>query len=351
VQQPSPVRRIVYLVPELGSVSVRHRVDVFVPALQQRGWTVERVAIPRGLVARLRLFRSLRSAGVVVLVRKLFRPMQLRLLRRSSRRLIFDFDDAVLYRDSNREQRMSRLRERMFRETVSACDRVLAGNGYLAKLAGEFGGTASVVPTCIDDERITPRLDAGPVVGRVVIGWIGSRSTLVYLETLRPVFKRLASRFPNAVVLKVVADDFPADMGLDVERKRWAEPDEADDLRSFDIGVMPLIDDLWTRGKCGFKLLQYMAAGAASVASPVGVNAEIIRSGDNGFLAGDEDEWLSALSGLIDDADLRRSMGLRGRESLRGRYTVRDWTEQYVSLIEEVARQSPSAGPEPGRPG
>lgn len=336
-------RRVAYVVPSLDHVCVRHRADVFIPVLQEHGWCVEKRVIPRGFVRRLRFFVGLRKVDVVVVIRKLFTRGQIRVLRWFSRKLVFDFDDAVIYRDSSRKDQFSKARAKRFGATVRAADLVIAGNDYLARLVERFGGHAAVVPTCVDDRGFTPTTGTRRAGGRVVIGWIGSRSTLMYLEKLRPALTEIGKRYGASVRLKVVCDAFPDDMGLPLVRKRWSLAQEHDDLRSFDIGVMPLVDDVWTRGKCGFKLLQYMAAGVAAVASPVGVNAEIIHDGENGFLAEDDDAWVRKLGRLIADVTLRQRIGLAGRESLHGRYAAADWSEHYGRLLEEAAGVSHDA--------
>jgi hypothetical protein len=330
-------RRIIYLVPDLGDVCVRHRVDVFIPTLEKRGWYVEKWVIPDGLPGRIKQFMGLRGADVVVVLRKLLRGGQAKMLRWCSKKLVFDYDDAVLYRDSNRAELESRGRAWRFRRMIRAADKVIAGNEYLASLAESFGGRATVIPTCIDDTQMSPRgARGGRTDGRVVIGWIGSHSTVMYLEGLREVFGDIARRYRSAV-LKVVSDRFPGAMGIETVEKRWSLADEAEDLRSFDIGVMPLSDDVWTRGKCGFKLLQYMAVGAAVVASPVGVNSKIVRDGENGLAAKNREEWVAARGRLIEDAEYRRKLGEAGRRSLTGRYAVSDWAGRYADLMDEAA--------------
>jgi len=336
VSNATPARRVIYLIPSIDHMCVRHRVDAFIPTLQGRGWIVEKWVIPRSFLGRLRFFWGLRGADVVVVLRKLFSRCETRLLRGWSRCLIFDFDDAIMYRDSSRAERRSHRREKRFGCTGRCADLVIAGNGYLGELAGRAGGKVTVVPTCVDDEALYAGSGRG-TGGRVVIGWIGSRSTVMYLEALRPVFEELHRRYGSSVVLKVVCDVFPGPMGVEVIEKRWSLAEEADDLRSFDVGVMPLPDDMWTRGKCGLKLLQYMGAAVPAVASPVGVACEMIHDGENGFLARTHDEWIRVLSRLIEDAELRRRVGEAGRRSLRGRYTVSAWADRYVDLIEGAA--------------
>jgi glycosyltransferase involved in cell wall biosynthesis len=156
--------------------------------------------------------------------------------------------------------------------------------------------------------------------GTVTLGWIGSSSTIFYLERIRGVLDRVFERHTNTR-LKIVADRFLDCDLMPVVKKNWDYGDEIADLRSFDIGLMPLTDDPWARGKCGFKLLQYMAVGVPGVASPVGVNTEIIEHGRNGFLAESEKEWTECLARLIEDPALRRRMGEEARRTVIERYS------------------------------
>lgn len=321
----------------MDHVCVRHRVDPFTPALEARGWFVEKYAVPKKAWSRIGMLRRVYRADVVVLVRRLFRPLQNMALQACAKRLVYDVDDAVLYHDSSRRAQESPQREARFTRMVRQSTRVIAGNAYLKGLVEERGGSATVIPTCVDDKRLTPgrKHHTG---GKVILGWIGSRSTLMYLEALKPVFEEIGRRYGESVALKVVCDAFPKDLGLEIIEKQWSLADELADLRSFDVGLMPQPDDRWTRGKCGLKLLQYMAVGIPGVASPVGVaNDIILADGETGFLPKDADEWVNVLSMMIENQEFRESVGLLGRESLRGRYTVADWTDRYVRLIEDAA--------------
>jgi glycosyltransferase involved in cell wall biosynthesis len=167
---------------------------------------------------------------------------------------------------------------------------------------------------------------------KIVIGWTGSHSTLKYLYLLKDVLKRTMERFSN-VYLLIIADKVPE---LDLERvifKPWSKESEIKDLLLSDIGIMPLPDDEWSKGKCGFKALQYMALEIPAIASPIGVNTQIIQHGQNGYLCSTEKEWLAALEQLIKNMNQRRQLGQAGRKTVVERYSVSSNTENFLSLF------------------
>jgi glycosyltransferase involved in cell wall biosynthesis len=173
------------------------------------------------------------------------------------------------------------------------------------------------------------------VSGDVVLGWIGSRGTLKYLKEIAPALEVIGERFPG-VKLKIVADDFFGLERLPVIKKSWSATDEIADLHSFDIGLMPLTDDVWTRGKCGFKLLQCMAVGLPVVCSPVGANRQIMADGVEGYWASNHAEWVEKLAALINDATLAQAMGRRGREKVQQTYSL----QANAPLLIQALRQS-----------
>ena len=154
-----------------------------------------------------------------------------------------------------------------------------------------------------------------------VIGWIGTRVNLMYLQTLSGALAQVGQGV-HRPRLKVVCDAFPDMPGIEIEKKAWALADEPADARSFQIGIMPLPDDAWTRGKCGLKLLQYMAASVPVVCSPVGANCEIVHDGSNGFHARTESEWIDRLELLLGDAALRARLGQAGRDTAEAKYAT-----------------------------
>src|SRR5262249_39323684 len=184
---------------------------------------------------------------------------------------------------------------RRFAATVGATDAVVAGNGFLAENAARF--TASehvhVVPTCVDPDRYVPRPPDEESDGKTLV-WVGSSSTLQGLEAIAPLLDELGRSIPG-LRLKVVCDRFPTFRHLSVIACPWNAAREALDLATADVGISWIPDDLWSRGKCGLKVLQYAAAGLPVVANPVGVHPEMIRHGETGFLASTPAEWLQAI--------------------------------------------------------
>jgi len=307
-------------------VCYRYRLRQFVPLLALHDIVLVPVALPQGVLRRWRQIGSLNPAAVAVLQRRLLDAFSFRMLRRRFTRLVYDFDDAVNLRDKlRRGSHYCRRRAGRFRRTVAEADIVIAGNHYLAGLAYEAGAErVTVIPTCVDVERY--RLPPEPTTTDrpVRIVWIGSRSTLRYLEPLRPVFEWLA-RVASGWVLRIICNHFPDWPHVPIEKVRWSEQGEVRALMESDIGVAPLPDDPWTRGKCGLKLLQYMAAGLPVVASPVGVQRDLVLQDRTGFFARTKREWADALGYLMGAPEARRLLGMAGRARCESRYDIRVW--------------------------
>ena len=226
------------------------------------------------------------------------------------------------------------IRRKRFERTIRLCDWVIAGNSYLQNEARIFSDRVSVLPTPVDTEKYFPR-EQNSRRKEVTIGWLGSKSTVNYLKPLIPVFSELEARFPQ-VSLKLVSDNFPEMEGLRAVKKIWKKDEEIQDLQSFDIGIMPLPDDPWTKGKCGFKLLQYQAAGLPVICSPVGVNSEFVTEGINGYLATSPQEWVDKLSWLIASLELRVRMGKMGRENVVKKYSLKAIWPQFFRILKRT---------------
>jgi glycosyltransferase involved in cell wall biosynthesis len=323
------------LVEARNHVCCRYRVQAFEETLAGSGWSLTIKPLATGLLYRLIQFARAAEFDAVILQRKLLPSWQLRELRKRSKRLIFDFDDAVLYRDSyDRRGPHHRRRSDRFQRTVQLADTVIAGNDFLANCALNYGADPDrvrVIPTCIDADRTAPAAEPrhGPGLDLV---WIGSASTMAGLAQQRPLWERIGREVPG-VRLRMVCDHFLRFDSLPVVDVPWSESTEAVDVASADVGISWVPDDLWSRGKCGLKVLQYQAAGLPVVANPVGVHPEMIRSGVDGFLVSTPDEWVEAIVRLADDPDLRRWMGENARASLETNYSVQSWAPAFVAAI------------------
>jgi glycosyltransferase involved in cell wall biosynthesis len=284
---------------------------------------------------RLRVLKEAARHDVVVLFKMIgFNELELRLLQRANRRIIFDFDDAVMFREQKHRRPVRGKNFKKFLRTLNHCAAVVAGNDFLACFAEASGQRAIILPTSIDLRRYHLKQHSG---GRgLVVGWLGLSDGLPYLRHIQPALQQLSERF-SGLKLKVICDKPLQLDGVVVENEPWRLETEQANLVSFDIGIMPLWDSVWTRGKCGYKILQYMGVGTAVVASDVGVNSQIITHGENGFLARTQDDWVKTISSLIENAEQRRTFGIRGRELIERRYSLEGFTRGYVKLLREVA--------------
>lgn len=299
----------------------------------------------RGFAHRLMLLFKLSGCAYIFIHREItpigppiFEWVIARILRR---KIIYDFDDAIWLTDNTQEYTLENFMR--WRSKVAKICRwsykISCGNPYLAGFARQFNSNVFVNPTTIDTENFhNPTLyDKATLkkqyqISGLVIGWTGSHSTLKYLEDLHPVLLQLQDHYPQ-IHLLVIADRPPAFELENLIFKIWSKETEVADLMLADIGIMPLPDDEWTKGKCGFKALQYLALEIPCVASPVGVNAAIVKDGETGFLVSSEGEWLACLGRLIEDKILRKKMGAAGRQLVEKHYSVSSNTSNFLSLF------------------
>jgi glycosyltransferase involved in cell wall biosynthesis len=321
------------LVEARDHVCCRYRVRAFEGALAVSGWSLTIEPLAAGLLHRLFQLGRASRFDSVLLQRKLLPGWQLRELRRRTGHLIFDFDDAVLYRDSYdpRGPHHARRFER-FRRTVQVADAVIAGNAFLAHCALDAGAhpdRVRVIPTCIAPNHAAP---AAREAHGLDLVWIGSSSTMAGLERQRSLWERIGREVPG-VRLRMVCNRFLRFESLPVIDVPWSEATEAADIAAADVGISWVPDDLWSRGKCGLKVLQYQAAGLPVLANPVGVHPEMIRSGVDGFLVSTADEWVQAVGKLAEDPGLRERMGRVARASVEAGYSVESWSPAFVSAV------------------
>jgi glycosyltransferase involved in cell wall biosynthesis len=342
--------RALALTESVDHVSGRYRVRAFAPALASAGCRLEIQGIDRGPLARLRQLEQAADYDAVILQRKLLPAWQLSRLRRRATRLVFDYDDAVLYRDSNDPRGPDCPRRlRRFRAVVQAADEVIAGNDFLADCALQHGAAAGrvrIIPTCIDTDRY-PAVPHPASSRGIDLVWIGSSSTLKGLSARRDLWDRIG-RDVEGARLRLVCDR-SADLGrLLVAPVPWSSKTEAAELARSDAGVSWLPHDLWSRGKCGLKVLQYQAAGIPVVANPVGVHPSMVVDGVTGHLAASPDEWVAALRMLRDEPGRRLEMGRAARLLVGRDYSVAAWSDAFVAAV-AGPRPVPAPHLRPGR--
>ncbi|MBN2295192.1 MAG: glycosyltransferase family 4 protein [Pirellulales bacterium] len=327
------------LIESPNHVCYRYRIEAFAWALARRGIMLEALPMDHGLVHRMRCLAAARRADVVILQRKLLPFWQLRLLRRLAPRLIYDVDDSLFQRDSySRKGPDSWARLMGFWATVYAADAVTVGNHFLKSRADAYVDSRKVhvVPTCVDPIRYSlARHKRGPATIR--LAWIGQQSTLPSLNLAREHLALANQRLPG-LELRVICDHYPQLQGVSVTRRSWSSDTETAELADTDIGINWLPDESWSRGKCGLKVLQYMAAGLPVVANPVGMNSEMIIHGQTGLLASTPEEWAGAIERLASNPKLRQEMGRRGRRLVEERFGVERWAPRFARIVEQVAR-------------
>jgi len=257
-----------------------------------------------------------------------------RLIGISGKPVLYDFDDAIFHQyDQNPRALVRALLGKKLVPLLRRTDIALCGNAYLRAYASQYCTRTELIPTTVDISVYTLRALTEPGAA-VTVGWIGSPSTWRYCEALTGVLEEFIS-LPGRAVL-VVGAQRAADSGSSFEFRDWSEADEIADIQRMDIGIMPVPDEPWARGKCGYKLIQYMACGIPVVASPVGVNREIVQHGVNGFLASTNQEWREALECLATDSGLRQRMGQAGRARAVAEYSIQRYGPQMAKLIHSL---------------
>lgn len=337
--------KILFIVPRLDKASSRYRAIQYGPYLREWAIESEYIALPKTIMKRFKLWYACKRYDGIVLQKRLLSWWDLFWLRKFSNKLFFDFDDAIVFTDYGV---IKKTRQKKFIRIMANTDFVIAGNTYLQQLAIKYRQPimrsfknnnsndqclVKVLATPIDlsryEQKNYQRKD------KITIGWIGSRITLPYLEAIKPALEKLGEKYSN-LVLKIVADEFIECETLMVEKIRWTAENEISDLQDMDIGIMPLDDNSWTRGKCSFKLLQYMAVGVPVVCSSVGMNKDVVTDGINGFWAANKEQWVQQLSILIEDEALRERMGNLGRKRIEEEYNVAVSAKMMASWFKKI---------------
>lgn len=294
---------------------------------------------------RLRVLLSVHRFDVVLIEKEIFPNFPAwmeRILSWIGVRYVIDYDDAIFHGYDMSRNPVKRLLKNKIGVAMRHSVLVTAGNSYLASHAAAAKARhIELLPTAIDLHAY-PAVAENPGYDRLTIGWIGTPFTVKYLETLFPVMARLHDQFNAQLV--IVGATVDTEKHPYIRCVPWHEHTEVAEIGRFDIGVMPLPDEPWERGKCGYKLIQCMACSKPVVASPVGMNVDVVQQGVNGYLANTEQEWFDALSSLLGNAELRHSMGSNGRAMVEEKYCVQVTAPRLVQLLKGVASNTASAG-------
>lgn len=356
--------RVLFVTPyPHHSADTRYRIEQFLPGLQQAGihtelrpfmserffeiytdpeHTLEKaLEFARSFAARLRDVLVAGQFDAAFIHKEAFAfgpPVIEMLLRWRSGALIFDLDDAFWTHPPQLRQIGRRWRDpERVPKIIRMSDHVIAGNASIAEHVRQYNTQVTVIPTVIDTNRYKP-CSTSPDPGWVTVGWVGRWSSSFYLNRLAPVFRDLCARYPQ-VQIKLIGAQEPDWPGVRLISQPWRLETEIEDIQSFDIGLMPLDDDEYSRYKCGFKMLQYMGVGIPAVVSPVGVNRDIIQEGANGFLADSLEAWRDKLSRLIESPGLRAELGAAGRRTMEEYYSLTGALPSMRQVIEQAGRR------------
>ena len=312
--------------------STRIRLVQLVPELEARGWRCRIAAYPADARARRRFAAELGPDDVVLVHRARPTRAAARWWRAQPVPIVFDFDDAIMYgqRGGVLGALSRRRRAAGFRRMLASCNAVACGNSFLAAQCAGFPGPVCVLPSAVPGD--VPQADPGRP-GPLRVGWVGRSGNLRYLRAIAPALARAASRRP---LLLVVLSDRGLELpDVPVEHQPWELASEAAYIARFDVGLMPLdLAGPWSRGKCAYKLLQYMAAGVPAIGSDVGMNAELIEHDRNGLLARDLADWERLLVELADDPARRARLGAAGRRTVLEGYTVEAVADRLAALLD-----------------
>jgi glycosyltransferase involved in cell wall biosynthesis len=311
--------------------SYRQRINEYLPYLHNAGIKTTVRKLPANILTRWLLFMTSRNFEGVLLHKKSLNFFDAKILRYFSKVIIYDFDDAIMYSPTKPESDRTR-HFGAFRQTAEMVDVIIAGNEYLAEHARRFCSKVYMLPTGLDVGAYKIAVNRKQD-DKVRLVWIGSKATLKYLLELKDALEELGKSNSNTV-LRIIADDFFDLKNMQVEKIKWSLDSQYSDIAEGDIGLAPLPDDRFTRGKCGFKILQYFSAGLPVIASPVMVNGDLVLNSGAGFVAQTSEQWKEQILKLVQDATLRKEMGQKGKEYVK-QYDLTVLGERFCEIIKE----------------
>jgi glycosyltransferase involved in cell wall biosynthesis len=338
--------RFYYYLPYIKSKG--HKIDVkplfsnsYIKSIYEGKKILKISEVIKGYAKRLIILLSLKKYDLIWIEKEIFPYMPAfieRILKKLNLPYIVDYDDAIFHNyDKSQNFILKNFLHNKIDIVMKNAAWVTAGNRYLYERAYLAGAkNITIIPTVVDIAKYkkSAQKDSGPIT----VGWIGAPSTAFYLKKLKKVFEKLT--LDKKIKFVAIGAKKSNLKNLFVQPIPWNEKTESEDIKKFDIGIMPLEDSYWEKGKCGYKLIQYMACGIPCVASPAGVNSEIIEHGINGFLAHNENEWTYYLTLLADDKNLREKMGKSGRKKVETYYSYQIQHHILIQIIEKYKKNT-----------
>lgn len=306
--------------------------------LYKKGFWIQKViGVIKGMMRRILFLLSAKNYDFIFIFREsapigppIFEFILGKILKK---KLIYDFDDAIWLPNTTNENQIVRF-IKWHSKVSSICTwsyKISCGNQYLADYAAQFSDSVFVIPTVVDTKNYHNQIKNHQKKRITTIGWTGTHSTLKYLDEIVPVLQQLEKEVDFEFL--VIADRNPNLPLNNFRFRKWSEETEVNDLLKIDIGIMPLKDTVWERGKCGFKAIQYMALGIPAIVSRVGVNSQIIDNGINGYLCATPEEWIDSFRILINQPYIREQMGKAAIKKIVDNYSVEANKEKFISLF------------------
>jgi glycosyltransferase involved in cell wall biosynthesis len=354
--------RILFL-PKYGqrAASSRHRFLQYTPILEAHGIQctvsplfgdnyldkrfnfnkVSALDVVAALINRLKILGEIERYDLIIIHCEVFPYLPAifeKYISRQKIAYIYDYDDAIFHQyDQHPNKLIRRLLHDKIRQVISGAFGVIAGSEYLADYARKVNKNVVVLPTAIDLNRYSLPEEKRIPKKNFTIGWIGSPSTAMYLQTIAPALRHFCQEH-NAKLVLVGSGKIELP-GIPLEIRSWSEQTEVEEMMQFDVGIMPLSDSPWERGKCAFKLIQYMSCGLPVIASPIGANCAVVEQGVNGFLANSTEDWVKALTALQGDLALRERMGKAGRLKVEAQYCIQVTAPRLVALLQSTVKE------------
>jgi glycosyltransferase involved in cell wall biosynthesis len=331
--------KVLFLLKSEKTPSSRIRVLDLLPILRENGIEPDIEIIPDSFWRRRELFKKAKAYPVTVLQKRLLSIFDFHELRKNAKRLVFDFDDAIYCKNASCSPSPadyeSSTRMGKFKRTVNGSDLIIAANNILAEKTREVNKSVQVeiIPSSVDVSGFTTKRDYN-LSSPPVVGWIGTKSTLRYLEIMSPAFTELRSK--RDFVLRIISNEPYIQAGLNIDFIQWSLEHQNNELVKFDIGIMPLSPDPFSEGKSSYKLLQYLAVGVPSVCSPVGMNSDVAGNDEYCLTASGNGQFCFQMEKLLSNCDLRRKLGLNGRKLIERKYGLEVVASKLAGILLKI---------------